>query len=167
MTGAENASANGCCSWRKNPPKNSKIVVEGAKERQVHDMRSLRTLSSQMKEMLAHVGDTVGVEHSKSSFWVALVVVGCLCRMVVKDRVLCPRSSMLKACGVEWRVLRCVGRGKTSCRPVIQRSNMMNSDVHQRFPQTVGRCTEAEMTKVLLVKFRFSTKFAILTLMVS
>jgi len=129
-------------------------------------MRSLKTLSSQMKEMLAHVGDAVGVEHSKSSFWVALVVVGCLCRMMVKDRVLCPRSSMLKACGVEWRVLGCAGRGKTNCRPVNRRSNTMNLDVRQRFPQTVGRCTEAEMTKVL-VKFRFSTKLATLTLMVS
>ena len=163
MTGVGIASANGCCSWRKNLPKNSKIVVEGAKERQVRGTRSLRTLFSQMKEMLAHGG----VEHSKSSFWVALEVVGCLCRMVAKDHVLCPRNSMLKACGVEWRALRCVGRDKTSCRPVIRRSNTMNSDVHQRFPQTVGRCTEAEMTKVLLVKFRFSTNFAKLTLMVS
>jgi hypothetical protein len=142
------------------------IVVEGAKETQVHDMRSWKTLSSRMKEMLAHVGDAV-VEHSKSRFfWVPFVVVGCLCQMMAKDRVLCPRSSMLKACGAEWRVLCCVGRGKTSCRPVNRRSNTMNSDAHQRFPQIVGRCTEAEMIKVL-GKFRFSTKFAILTLMVS
>jgi hypothetical protein len=64
-------------------------------------MRSLRTLSSQMKEMLAHVGDIVGVGHSKSRIWVATVVVGCLCRMVAKDCVLCPRSSLLKGGGVE------------------------------------------------------------------
>jgi len=119
-------------------------------------MRSLRTLSSQMKEMLAHAG---GTEHPKSRLWVALVVVGSPYRMMAKDRVLYPRSSMLKAGGVEWRVLGCVDQDKTSYRPANRRNNTMNSDGHQRFRQIAGRCTEAEMIKVL-VKFRFSTKSA-------
>lgn len=51
----------------------------------MYGMRSLRTLSSQMKGMLGHVGDTVGVEHPKSRFWVAVVVVGRLCRVMAKD----------------------------------------------------------------------------------
>jgi len=112
-------------------------------------MRSLRTLSSQMKEMLAHAGDT---EHSKSRLWVALVVVGSPYRMMAKDRVLCPRSSMLKAGGVEWLVLGCVDQDKTSYRPANRRSNTRNSAVHQRFRQIVERCTEAEITKVLVSK---------------
>ena len=99
-------------------------------------MRSLGTLSSQMKETLSLSDGGEGLKFESSALEV--------------------QRSTLKACGVEWRVLRCVGRRKKKFQPV----NRRNSDVHSDSDR--GRCTRAEV-KMVLVKSRFPTRFVTFT----